>query len=1012
MTDGTLDYKYKYGILVIFTVMEDKLNVRSCVMTEEQLELMTIDMLKDLGYDFLKSETIIRDYSNVILDEILIKQLLEINQDLSDEMLIETIRLIKNLGQNNLILNNQLFSKYLISGISVPDYSQGETRYQTVKLIDYENMDNNNFLIVNQYSINEHSIKRPDLIIFINGLPLVVFELKSLSREEVTLEEAYNQLRGYMTVHIPSLFYYNQILVISDGVSARAGTITSSYSRFTEWKKTSIEDQVEKLNTHESLINGICKKETLLNLIRNYILYSNDIKILPAYHQYYGVEKAIKNTLASKDGRIGIIWHTQGSGKSFSMVFYTGNIVTKLNNPTIVVITDRNDLDNQLYETFSKCEGYLRQSSIQIESRNDLKDKLEDIKSGGLYFATLQKFEEATGLLSERENILVIVDEAHRSHYGISATMKFDKEKGEAYKKYGVAKYLRESFPNAKYIGFTGTPVETKDKSTIDIFGEIIDIYDMTQSIEDGSTVELIYESRMAKIGLNEQILNRIDNLYDSLIEEEKANEREIIASQRAMATMKEIIEDESRLKLIVKDIIEHYEERKNFVANKAMVVAYSRHAAYKMYNLFLKLRPDYQNKIKMIVTPSNSDSEEMQKVISSMSNKQKRETEFKNPNSDFKIAIVVDMWLTGFDVPSLGVMYIDKPMKAHNLMQAIARVNRVYKDKKAGLIVDYIGLKKWLFEALKTYTERDQTKIIENTDIITTLYDKLDLIRTLFYGFDYNDFGKINNYEKYQLINEGVNFILQTEEVKKRFLKLSNDVKALFTICASEVEHNKKDEVYFITSVRSFINKLETTKMDIKEINEVVGKMLEDAINEDELINIGTLKKSDSLNLLNEEMIEKLQSMKSKNMVAEILKNAINNTIKEVGEINVVIMEKFSERFKRIVKDYNERTFLTDIEKVIEEMIELKRSLDYEIEKGNEFDLTYEEKAFFDALGNNPDVKRIMGDEVLVEIAKELVDVINKNMTVDWDKKRDSQAYMRMQVRKLLRDNDYPPNN
>lgn len=978
--------------------------------TEESLELMTIDLLKTMGYEYEPGESIGRDYSDVVIEYNLIASLFKINNGLSDEVINEAVRIIKNLDQNNLVKNNKVFSKYLRAGVPVPEYTKEGVKYHTVKIIDFENINNNHFLVTNQFTIEEHSVKRPDVIVYINGMPLVVFELKSMTREEVDLESAYKQLKGYMNVHIPSLFYYNQLLVISDGVVGKAGTITSNYSRFTEWKKTSINDQVGRLNSHESLIKGMFDKKSLLDLIANYILYSEDNKILPAYHQYYGVEKAIDRTLKAEDGKAGIIWHTQGSGKSFSMVFYVGNMIKSLNNPTIVVVTDRNDLDNQLFKSFAKCEDYLRQAPIQIESREDLKAKLEERVAGGIIFTTIQKFEEETGLLSERDDILVIADEAHRSHYGIDAVMKFDMDNLTAYKKYGTAKYLHDALPNAKYIGFTGTPVETKDKSTSNVFGDIIDAYDMTQAVSDGSTVDIFYEARMAKVGLNEKILNSIDEYYHEIEDEGVADVEQIKESQKAMATMKQILEDPDRLEMIVKDIINHYEDRKDLVANKAMIVAYSRNAAYTMYKKIIELKPELKDMVNMIITPSNNDSEEMQIAIGSKKEKQELETEFKDADSNFKIAIVVDMWLTGFDVPSLGTMYVDKPMKSHNLMQAIARVNRVYKDKTGGLIVDYIGLKKWLLEALKTYTERDQGKILDNEEIVKFLSDKIELIRMLFHGFDYSNFKTLDNKGKYDLINQGANYILETEENKKRFLRYSYDVKGLYSVCTGELNNAYKEEVLYIMAVRSFISKLSGGKLDVKEINRNVAQLLEDAINEDELINIGTVQKSNALSLLNDDILNKLAKMKSKNIAAEVLNHALKDYIAKIGASNIVLMEKFSERFKKIANNYNERTSLADIEQMINEMIMLKKEIEEELQAGNKYNLSEEEKAFFDALGKDPDIKELMQDDILVQIARELVSVVNSNMTIDWDIRKDTKAHMRMEIRRLLIKYDYPP--
>ena len=804
-------------------------------------------------------------------------------------------------------------------------------------------------------------------------------------------------------------------MIVSDGVQARAGTITSPWSRFSEWKKIEADDEVtENMPTYKTLFYGMLRKNRLLDIINNYVLWSEDSKILSAYHQYFGVKKAIKSTevaIENKTGKAGILWHTQGSGKSFSMVFYTGNMIKKLGNPSIVVVTDRNDLDNQLYTTFAKCSNYLKQDPVQIENREDLNDKLDNRKSGGIFFTTLQKFEEETGLFSNRDDILVLVDEAHRSHYGIDATIKFDKEKMKAYKKYGTAKYLHEAFPNATYIGFTGTPVETKDKSTSNVFGKVIDTYDMTQAIMDGATVPIMYEARMARVGLNQKILDEIDDYYNYLEREEDVEEYKINESKKEMTKMSQIIEDPDRLQMIVEDIIKQYEQIETSVANKAMVVAYSRNSAYTMYKKFLELRPDWKNKVHMVITSNNKDDEKMQKAIGSKKDKKQLEIEFKDMDSEFKIAIVVDMWLTGFDVPGLGTMYIDKPMKAHNLMQAIARVNRVYKDKKGGLIVDYIGLKRWLLEALKIYTKRDQGKIVDNSELVKVLMDKVELIRDLFNGFYYGHFATTTDSDKYEIISAGANWILKTEDTQKRFMKYSYDVKSLYSLCAGELSQEIKDEILFFVSVRSFISKLSGGKIDVKEINSNVAKMLERAIQDDEMLQIGEVHNSNQLSILSDEILNKIAKMKKKNIAVEILNRALKDYVDQVGKENVVMMEKFSTRFQKIVASYNERTSVEDIEKIIQEMINLKKEIDKKMKSGNEYNLSTEEKAFFDALGDDPEVKELMKDETLVQIAKELVETVNKNMTIDWDIRKDARARMRIEIKKLLIKYDYPPN-
>lgn len=983
---------------------------------EETLEKVTMEMLQNLEYECINGYEMERqDFSKILLDEDLRNVIEKINRGIKDEQVIEAIRLVKNLDSNNTILNNKQFTKYLLEGVPVPVQENGETRYITVKILDLDNINNNEFKAINQYTIIEHSEKRPDIIIFVNGMPLVVIELKSTVREEVKLIDGYNQLMGYKEVHIPSLFYYNQFMIVSDGVQARSGTITSPWSRFSEWKKIEDTDEIkENMPTHETLFKGMLRKDRLIDIIKNFILWSNDNKILSAYHQYFGVKKAIESTKQAIDrrtGKAGIVWHTQGSGKSFSMVFYAGNMIKKLHNPSIVVVTDRNDLDNQLFETFAKCSEYLKQNPIQIESREDLNEKLEGRNSGGIFFTTLQKFEEQTGLFSKRDDILVLVDEAHRSHYGLEATIKMDKAKLEAYKKYGTAKYLHDALPNATYIGFTGTPVETKDKSTTNIFGDIIDTYDMTQAIMDGATVPIMYESRMARVGLNQKLLDEIDDYYNMLETEEGVEDYKIEESKKTMATMKAIIEDPDRLEMIVKDIIKNYEEIQTSVANKAMVVAYSRDAAFTMYKKFIELKPEWKNKVNMIITSNNKDDEEMQKAIGSKKDKKQLEVDFKDMDSDFKIAIVVDMWLTGFDVPGLGTMYIDKPMKAHNLMQAIARVNRVYKDKTGGLIVDYIGLKRWLLDALKTYTKRDQGKIVDNSELVKVLMDKIELIRDLFKGFYYEHFATTTDSDKYEIIKAGADWILETEEKRKTFMRYSYDTKSLYALCTGVISQEIKDEILFFISVRSFISKLSGDKIDVREINDNVAKMLERAIQDDEMLEIGEVHNSNQLSLLSDEILNKLAKMQKKNVAVEVLNRALKEYVEQVGKQNVVLMEKFSTKFQKIAASYNERTSVEDIQKILEEMIKLKKEIEEELKAGNEYNLSAEEKAFFDALGDDPEVKELMKDDILVQIAKELVETVNKNMTIDWDIRKDARARMRIEIKKLLIKYDYPPN-
>ena len=984
--------------------------------TEEDLENMTMGIFWDLEYDTLDGYHVDRDYHEVLLEQYLFDDLKKINPTFSDDSIREAIKTIKESKYNNVVRDNKDFHKYLREWVPVEVKTKSWYVYKNVQLIDFENVENNHFIAINQYSVIEHETKRPDIVVFINGIPVVVVELKTATNEDVKLTDAYNQLQMYKNISIPSLFKYNEFLVISDWVTAKAWTITSDYQRFSDWKKINEEDKVEpNMETHTTLFGWMFKKERLLDLIQNFILYSNDYKILPQYHQYFWVKKAIRSTMWKwrETWKACILWHTQGSWKSFSMVFYSWNMIKLLSNPTIVVVTDRNDLDDQLYWTFLSCNGFLKQDAQQATSRQILWDILKWRKSWWIFFTTLQKFEEESWLFSDRNDIIVLVDECHRSHYWVDPIIKIDSEWTKAYKKFWVAKYLHNALPNAIYIWFTWTPIENKDKSTSSVFWDVIDTYDMTQAIMDGSTVPIIYESRMAKIWLNQKILDEIDKYYSQLADLNEADENTIETSKKMMAKMSAIIEDPERLDLIVKDIINHYEERKTMDADHIMVVAYSRKSAYTMYKKFLELKPEYKDVVHMIITPSNKDDEEMQKAIWTKQDKKKWEIRFKSqePNETFKIAIVVDMWLTGFDVPALWTMYVDKPMKAHNLMQAIARVNRVYKTKTWWLIVDYIWLKGWLLDALKTYTSRDQDKIVDNQILAKTLMDNLELIENDLYGYDYDNFKELDSKWKYELIKWWANRILASAEKEKRFMKISSNVKNLVTLCNAVLDDEVKDKVLFIISVRSFISKIHhENKLAVTEINKKVAEMLDQAIVDDELVNLWELSKSNELDLLSTEMVNRLSKMKEKNVAAEILARAIKTAIWRIWKVNVTIQEKFSDRFNKIADAYNQRVSIADIENVIQELINLKKDMEEEINKWNEFDLSIEEKAFFDALWDDPKVKELMEDKVLVQIAKELVVIINENLTIDAFKREDARARIRVEIRKLLIKYNYPP--
>ena len=986
--------------------------------TEESFENVVIEYLKELNYDYIHGSNLTRDNKEVLLLKNLKTNLININKKIPESSIDYAIKKIQNFETHDVFTNNKLFHKYLTEGIEINDFIDGKTVYHTIKLIDFDNIKNNEFLVVNQLEIVEDDIKKiPDIIVYVNGIPLVCMELKSTSREEVNIEDAYKQLMNYKEVHIPSLFYYNAFLVISDGVNTKAGTITAPFNRFMDWKKINIEDEVKDIlgvdyKNLDTLLYGMFDKERFLDIIKNFILFIPKGKILAQYHQYYGMKKAINLVInaVDDDGRAGVVWHTQGSGKSFSMTFLAGNLIKnkRLESPTILVITDRNDLDDQLFSTFCSASEFLRQEPIKCDSRADVKQVLEGRKTGGVVFSTIQKFEEETGLLSDRKNIIVMVDEAHRTQYNLDG--KLDINTGEI--KYGYAKYLREALPNATYIAFTGTPIDNTDKSTYGVFGDLIDVYDMTQAVEDGATVKIYYESRLAKVKLDQSTMNLIDEEYFNMQVKEDVESYTVEQSQKQMSRMEKIICDEDRIRQVVKDIISHYEERKTQVAGKAMIVAYSRTAAYLMYKEMIKQRPDFENKVKMVMTTNNGDDEEMAKLIGTKKDQKKREEEFRDLDSEFKIVIVVDMWLTGFDVPALDTMYIDKPMKAHNLMQAIARVNRVFPGKSGGLVVDYIGLKRELFDALKTYSTRDQDKIQENDEAKTIALDILEILRNEFHSFDYEGFFGDSDKIRYDLIRNGAEFVQFMEHRKNLFMEQTKKLKDVYKICTSLLSKREKEEVSFFMAIRSFIMK--TTKKgvpDLKEINERISKMLEDAILGDEVLVLTKAGSSETFDLLNQENMLKIKLMPQKNIAANILMRAMKDKVEQVKKKNIIVSRAFSEKLQQIIEKYNHRHDEKDVYEVLEALVQFKEELYKAIESGNAMDLTYEEKAFFDVLTADPEVIAMMEDDILIKIAKDLTKTVKENLCPAWHERKQAQAKMRMKIKKLLKKYDYPPN-
>ncbi len=982
---------------------------------ENTLEQVIISELEEKGYEYLYGPNIDRDYHEVILRDYFDAAMLKINQGITMEIIEETYKTIKNLGLLKLEDMNAAFHKYLIEGVPVSYRVNGEPATFTVHLIDFENPQLNDFKVINQYTVIEYKNKRPDILVFINGIPMVLFELKNMVHADTTVEDAYKQIKNYQ-LDIPTLFYYNAFNVISDGLDTRVGTITSDFTRYMTWKSENGERPEESgVNYFTTLINGVFPKERILDILRNFIVFQDNkgktVKIIAGYHQYFAVRKAVERTKKSLDEnsrKVGVVWHTQGSGKSLSMVFYTGCIVSnpEFSNPTIVVLTDRNDLDNQLFGTFSASSKLLlRQTPKQAQSWVNLKDLLQ-VEAGGIIFTTIQKFEESSEVLSERSNIIFIADEAHRSQYGLDG--KFDRDTGEW--KYGMAKYVRDSLPNATFIGFTGTPIDFDDKSTVEVFGDYIDIYDMTQAVEDGATVPIYYENRTAKLKLNANLLKKIDAEYDKLAAE--ASEIAIEKSKSDLSSIEAIIGSKERLSLLADDIIAHYEDRQYVLTGKAMIVCMTRRIAINLYKTILEKRPEWKNKIKVVLTSSNKDEEEWHDIIGNKTYRDQLMVEFKDEKSEFKIAIVVDMWLTGFDVPSMATMYIDKPMKGHNLMQAIARVNRVYKDKEAGLIVDYIGMAAELKTALSQYTKRDQDKIPDLGQAYSIALGKLEIMRDFFYGFDYLAFFGDSDTERLAVIADGVNFALEFEEdAKKEYIKEATALSQAETLCRSLLDSFTKQEIEFFKSIKAGLCKCGgRVGITSNEINARIMTMLEQAIEQDGVYNIFAQagKKNPEISILSDEYMDKIRKMKHKNIAAEMLRKLLEDNIRVFARTGVVKSQLFSEKMQKLLKIYNNR-LITSAE-VIEELLNLSREMTEAYKAGDEKGLSVEELAFYDALAADSEVLKKMQDEVLVEMAQELTELIRRSRTVDWDKKESARAYMRTQVKHLLRKYKYPP--
>lgn len=996
--------------------------------TEDTYEQAIIELFENMGYDHIYAPDFDRDYTSPLMDSVLRDSLVRINRGLPVDTIEEAINKLKTFDTGSLLQKNMTFMDYLQNGITVKFFVNGEEQATIVKLVDYEKIDNNTFYVVNQYTFVENgNNRRPDIILFINGMPLVLMELKSPSKDEVGVENAYKQIRNYIK-DIPSLFYYNAICVISDLSSNKAGTITSGLDRFMDWKCKDGSKEESGFAEFETFYEGMFQKKRLLDILKNFILFSGmgtgRFKVLAGYHQYFAVRKAIERAkIATRtDGKGGVFWHTQGSGKSLSMVFYAHLLQEALHSPTIVVMTDRIDLDDQLYAQFSQCADFLRQTPVQAESKEHLKSLLDGRSANGIIFTTMFKFERDEKPLSERRNIVVMADEAHRGQYGFEEKIVVSENQTgekEAHTVVGNARVIHDALPNATFIGFTGTPISAKDRNTREVFGDYIDIYDMTQAVEDGATRPVYYESRVVHLKLDENTLALIDSTYDIL--EQQSDKATIEKSKKMLGQMESVLGADSTIASLCDDIVEHYEKyRANLLTGKAMIVAYSRTIAMKIYRRILEIRPDWNEKVGVVMTGGNNDPEDWKEIIGTKAHKEELARKFKDNDDPMKIAIVVDMWLTGFDVPSLATMYVYKPMHGYNLMQAIARVNRVFKDKEGGLIVDYVGIASALKAAMKEYTERDKNTY-GDMNIAKVAYpkfqEKLQVCKDLLHGFDFSGFIDGSPLVMAKLITKGVNFVLDARvpDRKDLFLKEAMLLRQSQSLCSSMTTEKERHEAAYMEAVRSTVIKItyggaDGKTLSLKEINNQINDLLKAAVQSEGVINLFDSSKTggENFSLFDPAVLDEISKMKEKNIAVEILKKLMAEQVSLYKRTNVVQSQKFSEKIAQLMNSYYNG--LITNEEVIKELLETAEEIANLYKNGQKLGLSQEELAFYDALTKPEHIKDFYKNDELIALTKELTEMLRKNRTIDWQKKETARATMRKMVKRLLKKHHYPP--
>ncbi|QXW30378.1 type I restriction endonuclease subunit R [Aeromonas sanarellii] len=1021
-------------------------------MTEDQLEQEVLGWLQEVGYQAVCGYDIApegpnqerADYLQPVLIERLRSALARLNPQAPLVAREDALQQVLDLGIPSQLAANRRFHNLLVQGVKVEYQKDGETRGDYLKLVDWTNSaGQNEFAAINQYTLKgpKHT-RRPDIILFINGLPLVVIELKNPADENADIWKAFEQIQTYKE-QIPDLFQYNEVLVISDGSEARMGSLSANAERFMQWRTVDgvTLDPFGPFGELETLVRGVLAPLYLLDYLRYFVLFEDDgklVKKIAGYHQFHAVRAAIGQVVAAsrvdaegyRKGKGGVVWHTQGSGKSITMTCFAARVMqeARMENPTILVITDRNDLDGQLFGVFSLSQDLLREQPVQALTRQDLREKLANRPSGGIVFATIQKFapgadEDSFPLLSDRHNIVVIADEAHRTQYGFEAKLKEVKlpQVAEAAADYrtkfqvGYAQHLRDALPNATFVAFTGTPVSSEDRDTRAVFGDYIHIYDMQQAKEDGATVAIYYESRLAKLGLNEAELPHLDDEVDELAEDEEEQQQAKLKSR--WAALEKIVGAEPRLQKVAADLVTHFEERCNAQDGKAMVVAMSREICVHLYNAIVALRPDWHDDdpmkgaIKIVMTGSASDKALLRPHIYPKQVKKELEGRFKDPNDPLKLVIVRDMWLTGFDAPCVHTMYVDKPMKGHNLMQAIARVNRVFRDKQGGLVVDYIGIANELKAALKEYTASQGRgkPTVDAREAWALLEEKLDILRAMLHGFDYSDFASGGH----KLLAGAANHVLGQKDGKQRFADHALAMSKAFSLCCTLDEAKAvREEVAFLQAVKVILTKrdLSQKKRSDEEREAAIRQIINQAVVSEEVVDIFDAVGLDKPNigLLDDDFLAEVRNLPEKNLAVELLERLLEGEVKSRFASNLVQQRKFSEMLSNVVKRYQNRSIETA--QVMEELVEMAKKFRDAARRGEALGLTDDEVKFYDALANNEAAVLELGDEILRKIAQELTDNLRKNLSVDWSARDSVRAKLRIMVKRILRKYKYPP--